>query len=154
MTVMLTIQHVDGIRLRQQLAHDVQRVANEKGGNVIGGKEWHFADEIQRDVDPRRRDNNGAPLQLPTYTFYVSYGMKNVVIEKKGKPENLTFRNAALRNQLRIKIENFVDSGRKDKNGKPVMHWTTVTTQYVPANEWTGVCVGDGIRAIVDEQPT
>jgi hypothetical protein len=154
MSIQLVVDHVEGLRLRHQMAHKVERTEGDHGGDVKGGAEWRFADEIERDKDERRRDNNGHPLLLPRYTFHVSYGLKNAVIEKKGKIETLSFRNSALRNQLRIKVEALTDTGRKDKKDAPIKEWRPQQTQYVPANTWTGVAVGEGLRAIVDEMPT
>jgi len=151
MSMQLKIDHVDGLRLRHQVAHKVDR----KEGDVQAGTEWRFDEEVPRDTDPRKRDANGAPLILPSYTFYVAYGLKNVVIEKKGKAENLTFRNSSLRNQLRIKIQALTETGKKDKTGVALKEWRDQQSpQYIPANQWTGVCVGDGLRAIVDEMAT
>lgn len=154
MGTQLKLDYVDGLRLRHQMAHTVERLSQDKGGDVQGGTEWRFAEDVPRDIDPRKRDSNGAPMILNTLTFYISYGLKNVVVEKKGKPENLTFRNTSLRNSLRIKQQAFTNSGKVDKNEQPIKKWMDQSTMYLPANTWGGVFVGDGNRAIVDEMPT
>lgn len=150
MSVQLKFDYVDGLRLRQQMAHNVER----KDGDVQSGTEWRFEGEVPRDTDPRKRDQNGAPMILNTLTFYVSYGLRNCVVEKKGKPDNLTFRNASLRNQLRLRQQTFVDSGRKNKADEPIKVWKDESVSYLPANTWGGIFIGDGVRAIIDEMAT
>lgn len=154
MSIALTLNHVDGLRLRHQVAHKVTRIEGDNGGAVQSGTEWRFEGDIERDTDPRKRDANGAPLILPTYTFHISYGLKNAVIEKKGRVENIQFRNSSLRNQIRIRTQAFTDTNRKDKSGAAIKAWHDQSISYLPANVWGGVAVGDGVRTIIDEMPT
>jgi hypothetical protein len=107
-----------------------------------------------QDTDTRRLDNHGKPLPLGTYTCHIAANLRNLVVEKKGKVEAIQFRNASLRNQMKIRQQEFVDSGKKDKAGKPIKEWKTTKQEYLPANEWGGVFAGDGTRAILDEMPT
>jgi hypothetical protein len=156
MSIQLKIDHVDDLRLRHQMAHKVERVQSKEGigsGEVTSGTEWRFADEVERDRDPRRVDANGHPILLPHYTFHIAYGLKNVVIEKKGKVETLSFRNSSIRNQMRIKLQVLTVTG-ENKKGDAIKEWKDQTPQYVPPNTWTGVAVGDGLRAVCDEMPT
>jgi len=157
MAIMLKIEHKEGVRLRHQIAKNA--VFSEggvgTGGVAISGTEWAFeGEDCQRDIDDRRRDNRGKPMLMDSYTVYISANTKNLVIEKKGKPEPFQFRNASLRNLLKIRTQEFADTGRKDKTGKPIKEWKTIKTEYLPANEWGGVFAGDGVRAILDEMPT
>jgi hypothetical protein len=153
MSVMLKIGFVEGLRVRQQSAHKVERTAE---GAVIQGTEWRFdPTDVEQDRDQRRVDRDGKPEKLGTFTVHVVAGLKNMVLEKKGKVEHIQFRNSALRNQMRIRVQSQIET-RKAKDGKtPVMEWKdSGPVQYIPPNSWTGVSIGDGARAIVDELPT
>lgn len=153
MAIFLKIEHVEGLRLRQQVAQSVLRA---KTGEVQKGSEWTFERdpvsrkeaEVPRDLDPRTR----APVN--TYSVSVNHGTKNLVIDKKGKPASVSFRNSSLRNQLRIKLQELAPV-KKDKDGKDVLAWKDIgTLQYLGPQATGGVTVGDGVRAFIDEMPT
>ncbi len=163
MSVTLKLPHEDGIRLRQQSAHKIEQ-KDLTGDSVIHTTEWRFVkrpasdgkivEECQQDEDPRRVDANGRKVQLGTYTIHITAGMNNLVIERKGKVTPYSFKNPAIRNQVRVQHQKLVDTGRK-KDGKPVHEWKNDgTPKYVPPNTFDGVFVGDGQRAILDEMPT
>jgi hypothetical protein len=157
MAISLRIDHKEGLRLRQQQAKQVEYATGDGGGNgaAMKGTEWAFdGADCQQDTDPRRVDNKGKPLPLGTYTVHIAANLRNLVIERKGKVDTIQFRNSALRNQMKIRQQEFIDSERKDKTGKHIKEWKTTKQEYVPANTWTGVYAGDGIRAICDEVPT
>jgi hypothetical protein len=180
MSVTLKLQHEEGIRLRQQAAHKVEQTHEkkvEKTDPLTGEKvvekvletvhavDWRFVkrpasdgkivEECQQDEDPRRVDSNGRKAQLGTYTVHVTAGMNNLVIERKGKVAPYSFKNPAIRNQLRVQHQRLAESGRKTKDGKPVHEWKNDgAAKYVPANTFDGVFVGDGQRAVIDEMPT
>jgi hypothetical protein len=171
MSIQLKLTHEEGIRLRQQSAHKVERApgigdkSGETPGPVKGGTDWRFdkfqedngktTDEVPQDRDPRRVGNDGKKIQLGTYTVHVTAGMRNLVIERKGKVTPYTFKNGALRNQMRIKYQELKPSDRKTKDGKVVHEWKdSGQAQYIPPNTPCGVFVGDNQRAIVDEMPT
>lgn len=149
----IRLDHAEGLRLRQQQAQKVERSVD---GQVVQSVDWKFeGPDVGRNVDPRRRDHNGAPLQLPHYTAHISYGLKNLVVEKKGAIVTIPFRNSSLRNQIRIKQQAFVEIGKKDRAGHQIKEWKDQGAPvYVPANTFSGVSVGDGQRAILDEMPT
>ena len=130
MSVQLKLDKVEGVRYRQQTQREVE-----------GRKEKSWAFEPQDcmpDLDARTHE------PLPRFTVFVSSGLQNLVVEKKGAPTTVNFRNSSVRNQLRIRQQN------KDKSGK----WLNGPDTYVPANSYCGVYVGDSNRAIVDEMPT
>jgi hypothetical protein len=157
MAIALRFEHVEGLRLRQQQAKQVQFSEGENGGTPIASSktEWAFDGiDCQQDTDPRKVDNKGKPLPLGTYTVHIAANLRNLVVEKKGKIEAIQFRNAALRNQMKIRQQEFVETGKKDKNNKPIKDWVTTKQEYLPANTWGGAYAGDGIRAILDEMPT
>jgi hypothetical protein len=154
MSIQLKIIYKEGLRVRQQSAHKAERVGAEN--ILVSGTEWRFdPTDVEQDKDQRRVDRDGKPEKLGTFTVHIVAGLKNMVLEKKGKSEHVEFRNGALRNQMRIKMQELVEV-RKAKDGKtPVMEWKeNGPVQYVPPNSWTGVAVGDGLRAIVEELPT
>lgn len=170
MSIQLKLTHEEGVRLRQQSAHKVERVApvvdgkEVAGGQVKSGTDWRFdkfqfpngqtTDECQQDEDPRRVGNDGKKLKLGTYTLHVTAGARNLVIERKGKVTAFNFKNTALRNQMRIKYQTLEKTERQHK-GKDVYEWhDSGMPQYVPPNTPCGVFVGDNQRAIVDEMPT
>lgn len=170
MSIQLRLTHEPGVRLRQQTAHQIQRVQPKvdgkevPGGPVRRGTDWRFdkfqfpngesTDECQRDEDPRRVGNDGKKLKLDTYTVHVTAGARNLVIERKGPVKTFNFKNPALRNQMRIKYQTLEKTDRK-QNGKDVCEWRdSGLPQYVPPNTDCGVFVGDNQRAIVDEMPT
>jgi hypothetical protein len=172
MSVTLKLVHEEGIRLRQQAAHKIERteektdaLTGEKTEAVPASVEWRFVkrpasdgklvEECQQDEDPRRVDSNGRKVQLGTYTVHITHGMNNLVIERKGKVAPFNFKNGAIRNQVRVQYQRLVDSGRKTKDKKPVHEWKNDgAAQYIPSNTFGGAFVGDGQRAILDEMPT
>ena len=149
MSITLKLQHQDNLRLRQQSAHKVERT---ESGTILKGTEWRFEPEdCKQDEDLRKIDAEGKKLKLGTYTIYITAGLKNLVIERKGKVEHVDFRNSSLRNQMRVKYQKLVKPDPKKTN----QEWRDDgIPQYIPANTFTGVFVGDGQRAIVDEMPT
>jgi hypothetical protein len=165
MSVTLKLVHEEGIRLRQQAAHKIEH-KDEKTGTATQSVDWRFTkrpashgggvvEECQQDEDPRRVDSSGRKLQLGTYTVHITAGMNNLVIERKGKVAPFSFKNPAIRNQVRVQHQKLVDSGRKTKDQKPVHEWKNDgTAKYIPPNTFDGVFVGDGQRAILDEMPT
>jgi hypothetical protein len=164
MSVTLKLVHEEGIRLRQQSAHKIEQT-DLAGGPSTQIVDWRFVkrpasdgkivEECQQDEDPRRVDANGRKAQLGTYTVHVTAGMNNLVIERKGKVSPYSFKNPAIRNQVRVQHQRLVESGRKTKEGKSVHEWKNDgVAKYVPPNSFDGVFVGDGQRAILDEMPT
>lgn len=153
MAIQLNIKHIDGLRLRQQIAQKVERASD---AGVVSGTEWKFDPAgVSRDLDPRNRDGNGAPIQLPSYTAYIAHGLRNLVIERKGAPTNIEFRNPSLRNSIKFQGQELKATGRKDKDGVAIKEWRNYgTALYLPPNSPCGAHVGDGIRAILEEQPT
>jgi hypothetical protein len=157
MSVTLKLKHLEGLRLRNQSAHKIARTGKEgDGGTVIKGEEWKFdPDDCKQDEDQRKVEADGSHVKLGTYTVYITAGLKNLVVERKGKVEHVDFKNSALRNQLRIRYQKLVDENAGKEGKKPHLIWKPEgQPQYIPANTWTGVFVGDGQRAIVDEMPT
>lgn len=157
MAISLRFNHIEGLRLRQQQAKQVEFTEGVHGGTAMAGKrtEWAFdgADCVQ-DTDPRRLDNHGKPLPLGTYTVHIAANLRNCVVEKKGPVVAVEFRNGALRNQMKIRQQEFAATGKSDKGGKPIKEWVTTKTEYLPPNTWGGAYAGDGVRAILDEMPT
>lgn len=158
MSITLKLQHVDGLRLRQQAATKVERT---EAGSIIRGVDWKFEPkDCEQEFHQRLVGADGKKVKLDHYIVYVTAGLKNLVVEKKGKVESYNFQNSALRNQMRVKYQKLVaveKDGKpaKTKEGKPIMEWKDDgSPQYVPSNTFTGVYVGDGQRAIVDEMPT
>src|ERR1700676_1321536 len=172
MSVTLKLVHEEGIRLRQQAAHRVEHT-EDKIDSLTGTKtkvagtsvDWRFVkrpasdgkivEECQQDEDPRRVDANGRKAQLGTYTIHITAGMNNLVIERKGKVAPYSFKNPAIRNQVRVQHQRLVDSGRKTSDKKPIHEWKNDgAAKYIPPNAFDGVFVGDGQRAVLDEMPT
>jgi len=164
MSVTLKLVHEEGIRLRQQAAHKIEHI-DEKTQLPSIQTDWRFVkrqasdgktvEECGQDEDPRRVDASGRKVQLGTYTVHVTAGMNNLVIERKGKVATFSFKNPAIRNQVRVQHQKLVDSGRKTKDQKPVHEWKNDgAAKYIPPNTFDGVFVGDGQRAILDEMPT
>ena len=156
MAIALRLNHIEGLRLRQQQAKDVVFSEGANGGVPSStAKEWNFdGADCTQDTDPRKVDSHGKPIPLGTYTVHIAANLRNLVIEKKGKIEAMAFRNAALRNQMKIRMQELKPTGKKDKTGKDIKEWTTVKQEYLPANEWGGAFAGDGVRSILDEMPT
>lgn len=161
MSIELRLRHEDGVRLRQQTAQSITRT---DGGAVTAGKDWKFdryqdetgrdLGEVQQDRDQRRVGPDGKKLPLGTYTVHVTAGMRNLVVERKGKVKSFDFQNRAIRNQMRVKYQKLVPTERK-KDGQTVHTWVDEgQAQYIPPNTFGGVFVGDGQRAILDEMPT
>lgn len=152
MSITLKITHLDGMRLRQQSA------SRKEDGTL----EWKFdPTELQQDEDPRKVDSHGKHEKLGTYTMHLTSSLKNLVVEKKGKQESCNFRNSSLRNQMRMKVQTLTEIKpvKLDEAGnvlkRAVMEWKDGgAVQYIPANQWTGIMVGDNQRAILDEMPT
>lgn len=156
MSIKLSLKHLEGLRLRQQAASKVEPKEGEKPTNELV---WRFEhDDCKQDEDPRRLEADGSHVKLGTYTVYITANLKNLVVELKGKVIPVDFRNSALRNQIRIRYQKLVDVSKAEEGKpkpKPKLVWQNDgQPQYVPANTWTGVFVGDGQRAIVDEMPT
>ena len=167
MSIQLKLTHEEGLRLRQQSAQKVERANGN--GPVTAGTDWKFDkyqdetgrtfEEVPQDKDPRRVGNDGKKIPLGTYTLHVSAGQKNLVVERKGKVVPFNFKNPAVRNQMRIQHQTLVQKMKDGKpmlkDGKPVHVWeNSGQPQYIPPNSFGGVYVGDGQRAILDEQPT
>jgi hypothetical protein len=54
-----------------------------------------------------------------------------------------------------VKYQTLEKSGRKTKDGKDVHEWKdSGNAQYFRPNDFMGVYVGTGQRAVVDEMPT
>lgn len=172
MSITLKLQHEEGIRLRQQSAQTVHRAPqkvdgkNVEGGPVISGKEWKFdkfqnadgktTDECDQDRDHRQVGSDGKKIPLGTYTIHITSGMRNLVVERKGKVAPFNFKNPAIRNQMKIQYQTLKDTGRKTKGEqKPVFEWVNDgPPQYIPPNSFGGAFVGDKQRAILEEMPT
>ena len=172
MAIQLRLQHEEGIRLRQQQASDVTRTEDKvvdgqtvRGGLVVGGKEWKFVkgtdsnghptEDVQQDEDPRRVDGAGKKLKLGTYTVHITAGVRNLVVERNGKIAPFSFKNPAVRNQIRVRYQTLEKTGRKTKDGKDVHEWKdSGFPSYHAPNSFMGVFVGTGQRAIIDEMPT
>ena len=165
MSITLKLVHEDGIKLRQQSARSIERQPLVEGEKPQTSTEWRFdkvqasdgrtQDECQQDEDNRRVGPDGKKIKLGTYTVHVTAGMRNLVIERKGKVVPFSFKNGAIRNQMRLQYQRLEATGRKTKDGKPVHEWKNDgAAQYVPPNSFSGAFVGDGQRAVIDECPT
>jgi hypothetical protein len=169
MSVMLKLQHEEGLRLRQQTAHKVERAGSigdgdEKTGPIKSGTDWKFdkyqdstgrvTEECPQDEDNRRVGPDGKKIKLGTYTVHVTANMRNLVVERKGKVKPFNFKNTAVRNQMRVQHQKLVETPRK-KDGKTVHEWQNDgLPRYVAPNTFDGAFVGDGQRAVLDEMPT
>lgn len=149
MSIKLSLKHSEGLRLRNQSAIKV-----EKDGKPTNEVVWKFdPEDCKQDEDLRKVEADGSHVKLGTYTSYITTGLKNLVVERKGKVEHVDFRNSSLRNQLRIRYQKLVEVKKGDKVTGKEWRFDGQPT-YIPANTWTGVFVGDGQRAILDEMPT
>jgi len=144
MSIKLSLKHSDGLRLRNQSATKTDQ-----------GVIWKFdPEDCKQDEDLRHVEPDGSHTKLGTYTTYITTGLKNLVVERKGKVDHFDFRNSALRNQLRIRYQKLVEV-KTGKEGKVSKEWRfDGQPTYIPPNTWSGVFVGDGQRAILDEMPT
>jgi hypothetical protein len=167
MSIQLRLTHEEGVRLRQQTAHKVERSAGIGVGSAVPvmGTDWKFdkyqepngktSEEVPQDKDPRRIGSDGKHIPLGTYTVHVTANMRNLVIERKGKVTPFNFKNPALRNQMRVRYQTLEKNGKTTKDGKPIHEWKdSGQPQYIPPNTFGGAFVGDGQRAILDECPT
>lgn len=167
MSIQLKLNHEEGIRLRQQTAHKVERKGgvDGEGGTPVMGTDWKFdkhqdstgktSEEVPQDRDPRRVGADGKHLPLGTYTVHVTANMRNLVVERKGKVTPFNFKNPAVRNQMRIRYQTLEKTDRLTKDKKPVHEWKdSGQPQYIPPNTFAGVFVGDNQRAVIDEMPT
>lgn len=155
MAIFLRIEHIDGLRMRQQTAQKVQREGTD--GTVKAGTEWRFDKDpvskedalVQRDLDSRTRE----PTNI--YSPVLNFGLRNLVIERKGPVVAIAFRNSSVRNQLRIRYEQFLPTGKKNSKDEDILEWrSTAAPTYILPSQWGGVSVGTGIRAFLDEMPT
>jgi hypothetical protein len=167
LAIQLKLTHEEGLRLRQQTAHKVERadkIAGE-GGVPVLGTDWKFdryqdatgktIEEVPQDKDPRRVGPDGKHISLGTYTVHVTANMRNLVVERKGKVTAFNFKNPAVRNQMRIRYQTLEKNGKKTKDGKDIHEWKdSGQPQYIPPNTFGGAFVGDNQRAILDEMPT
>jgi hypothetical protein len=163
MSIQLRLTHEEGVRLRQQTAQKLERTA---AGFVQSAGDWkfdkhqdangHTTEECPQDLDPRRVGNDGKKLPLGTYTLHLTYNMRNLVVERKGKIAPYNFKNPALRNQMRVRYQELKATGRKTKDGKEIHEWKDApgAPQYIPPNTFGGAFVGDNQRAILEEMPT
>jgi hypothetical protein len=167
MAIQLKLTHEEGLRLRQQTAHKVERAATgpDGGGVPVMGTDWKFdkyqdttgktSEEVPQDRDPRRVGPDGKHIPLGTYTVHVTANMRNLVVERKGKVTAFNFKNPAVRNQMRIRYQTLEKNGKKTKDGKDIHEWKdSGQPQYIPPNTFGGAFVGDNQRAILDEMPT
>lgn len=163
MSITLKLAHEDGIRLRQQSAHKTDQ--KDKDGTVVTRVDWRFmkrqepngqtVEECSQDEDFRRVGADGKKIKLGTYTVHVTYGMNNLVVERKGKVAPFSFKNPAIRNQVRMQYQKLEPTSKKTKDEKVIHEWKNDgPAQYVPPNSFSGAYVGDGQRVIVDEMPT
>lgn len=158
MAIQLTIEHVDGLRLRQQ----VHRASvDPKTGTVTKTNEWVFQKdplnrndlEVPRVLDPRTRE----PTKF--YMPVINGGVQNLVIDKKGTPAPVSFRNTSLRNTIRIRtfvqMEEKRPGAKEGEKEQSVRAWRpNLTPVFLGPQEVGGVVVGDGVRAFVEELPT
>jgi hypothetical protein len=168
MSIQLKLNHEDGLRLRSQTAHTLERGPT---GHVMRATDWKFTkytddsghptEEVPQDRDPRRVGADGKKVPLGTYTVHVTHNQHNLVVERKGKIAPYNFKNPAIRNQMRIRYQELKEKLGKDgkpvtKDGKQVFEWkdSAQPPQYIAPNTFGGVYVGDGQRAILEEMPT
>jgi len=140
MATQIQVRHIEGLRLRQQTLREVPDSKHKGEGEPPMIKVWKFEpQDVPQDLDVRTRE----PLGI--YSVHVAYNLRNLVVERKGKGENVTFRNANVRQVLRIKQE-ALDGNKKWKPaGAPIL---------LDPNTWGGAFVGDGNRAVIEELPT
>lgn len=145
MSTMIQLRHIDGLRVRQQDYKDVpdSRFKGElkEGEQLPTVKAWRFpvdGGEVRQDVDNRTHE------PLGSYSPYIGYNLRNLVIDRKGKQENVTFRNGNVRQSLKISQQ---ELGRDKK-------WKPAGVSILSANSWGGCVVGDGNRAVIEELPT
>lgn len=144
MSTCIQIRHIDGLRLRQRTMREVpdSKFRPEKEGDAPPMvKAWKFPEdggEVPQDTDARTHVPAG------TYSPYVATNIRDLVIESRGAQTNVTFRNANVRQTLRVTQQEL----GKDKK------WRPSGSQMVPANTWGGCVVGNGNRAIIQELPT
>lgn len=139
MATSIQIRHVEGLRLRQQTLREVPDSKHKGDGQPPLIKAWKFEpDDVRQDLDIRTHQ----PLGI--YTAHTAYNLRNLVIERAGKGENVTFRNANVRQVLNVK-QQVLDGNKK---------WRPNGVAQIPPNTWGGVFVGDGNRAVVEELPT
>lgn len=171
MAVQIQFRHVEGMRIRQQTFRDIPHTVPAKlkrapdpnfpddpsrsievllePERIENVREWKFEPEdIPQDEDARTHKPTGV------YTVHLAYNLKNVVLERKGPGENVTFRNAGIRNTLRIWQQTFTDTGKLSKGGKAIKDWVKQSPSLLAPNTYGGVFIGDGNRAIVEELPT
>lgn len=145
MSTLIQLRHIDGFRVRQQDYKDVPdsrfKDKLKEGESLPMVKAWRFPEDggiVRQDVDNRTHEPMG------TYSPYVAYNLRNLVIECRGTKQNVSFRNANVRQVLKVSQQEL----GKDKKWKPV------GSCMIPPNTWGGCVVGDGNRAIVEELPT
>ncbi len=139
MATQIQIKDVVGLRLRQQTLREVPDSKHKGDGEPPLIKAWKFEPvDVNQDIDVRTHE----PLGI--YTVHVAYNLRNLVVERKGKGENVTFRNANVRQVLRVRQET-LDANKK---------WKPAGTNMIAPNTWGGVFVGDGNRAVIEELPT
>ena len=164
MSIQLRLKHEEGLRLRQQTAQTVQRTNADGSGFVKAGTDWKFdryqdptgkmLDTVPQDRDQRRVGADGKHVELGTYTLHITAGLRNLVVERKGKVNAYNFKNEAIRNQMRVQYQKLQPTERK-KGGQTVHEWVNDgQPQYIAPNTFGGVYVGDGQRAVLDEMPT
>ena len=108
-----------------------------------------------QDRDPRRVGNDGKKIPLGTYTVHVTAGMRNLVVERKGKVAPYNFKNGAMRNQMRVKYQELKPTDRKTKDGKVVHEWKDSGTGPVhPAQHPVRRVRGRQPARDLDEMPT
>jgi len=158
MTIFLRIEDIEGLRIRQQIGQKVSRVVGSdlSDGLVTGNTEWKFEkDPITRhDVEIALDLDQRTQRPLKTRSFSVSFALKNAIVDRKGKAENVSFRNESVRNVLRVKVQSLDATDKKDSNKEFIKAWKDHTTLFVQPGQWGGAVVGDGLRAILDEMPT
>ena len=139
MATQIQIRDVPGLRIRQQALREVVDSKYKGDGEPPLVKVWKFdAGEIPQDKDRRTQE------PLGVYSVHIAYNLRNLVIERQGKADSVTFRNANVRQTLQVRQE-VLDANKK---------WKPNGTSQIAPNTWGGVIVGDGNRAIISELPT
>jgi hypothetical protein len=133
-----------------------QSASGLSDGLVVNGKDWRFEKDpvTKKDVDIDFDRDPRTQQPLKTHSFSLSFGLKNAVIDRHGKAENVAFRNESVRNVLRVKILSHEPTAKKAADGDFIRAWKEHSTIFVPPGQWGGAVVGDGLRAILDEMPT